>query len=99
MFNKRIQIEKVSTIDDEAGGTEKSWDHYLSTWANINEYSIKSTMIDEQMTNTVNAKFIVRNRNGIKGEQLRVIHDGITLVVSSIQEDENGDLILECEGQ
>ncbi len=98
-YNQRIQLEELVYTPDGAGGQDKSWASYISTWAGITEYKIKTEVIDDQSVNIFSSQFIVRYRSGIIGKNLRITHDGIMMDVKSVQRnpDDRTELILECE--
>ncbi|ACU61357.1 phage head closure protein [Chitinophaga pinensis] len=91
-FNRRIQAQKLSVTQNEAGGMVETWSSLFETWAYVGP--VKSWRHLEIMKNTQSASYEVQIRYTPSRQidnNVRFVYEGKVLVINSIEEDVEGN--------
>lgn len=91
MMDRRITIQQATETADSMGTAKESWSTYITRWAEImsnpagsEENYDSDTKVDYRKTN-----FRIRydNESKLVTPLMRIIHDGNTFDIESVQED------------
>lgn len=86
-FNRRIDAQKLSRVQNNSGGFTETWTPVYSTWAYVGP--VKSWRDLQQLQNVQNASYEVQIRYTASHEvskDIRFVYEGKVLVVNSIEE-------------
>lgn len=91
-FNRRVQAEKLSLVQNDSGGMVESWVPQYSTWAYVGP--VKSWRHLQNLKNTQSASYEIQLRytpSRVIDNDIRFIYEGKVLTVDSIEEDTEGN--------
>lgn len=90
-FNRRLQAQKLSKVQNDSGGWAETWTTVYTTQAYVGP--VRSWRALQQLQNVQNASYEVQIRYTPSHEvskDIRFIYEGKTLVINSIEEVKEG---------
>jgi len=86
-FNRRLEAQKLSRVQNDSGGFTETWTTVYTTWAYVGP--VKSWREIQLLQNVQNASYEVQIRHTASHEvskDIRFIYEGKVLIVNSITE-------------
>lgn len=93
MLNRKIEIQRLTVIANDAGGFSESWTTLASPWAKIKNASGTELIHADQLGAVAFSDFTIRYRSDLT-ETMRIVYRGINFQIRHINNIEEADIWL-----
>ncbi len=97
-YNRRVQFQSLTRIQDTTGAPVESWLTQFTTWARPKTINGRERWANERTAHTYSVAFEIRYRTDID-ESMRALYNGRTLEVATIfdVDERRRELIVLCK--